>query len=189
MRSKSTIRYTVQDGVVPATGTHYVAAKSVLAGTLDFQYLCEEACDGNTIKPSEMVNAVSLFVETVKRNLKKGFCCNVGDQFLTVYPKIRCTAVDEKDPVTGAVTHVAEHEEVKASMATCKKSIASTVSSVFSQDFASSVQWQKVKANGELVDDEEDDEENEDIPGGGSGGDNTGGNGGGGGNDDLPMGS
>ncbi len=189
MKSKSTIRYTVQDGVVPATGTHYVAAKSVLAGTLDFQYLCEEACDGNSIKPSEMVNAVSLFVETVKRNLKKGFRCNVGDQFLTVYPKIRCTAVDEKDPVTGAVTHVAEPEEVKASMATCKKSIASTVSSVFSQDFASSVQWQKVKANGELVDDEEDDEENEDIPGG-SGGDNTGGNGGsGGGNDDLPMGS
>ena len=186
MKVKNIIRYTVQDGVVSATGVHYVAAKSILSGTLDFRLLCEEACDGNGIKPSEMINAVSLFVDAVKRNLKKGFRCNVGEQFLTVYPKISCTAVDTKDPETGEVTHVAEPDEVKASLPTCKKTIASIVSSQFSQDFASNVQWQKVKANGEVIDDDDDDEDDEDIPGGGGTG---GGTTGGGGNDDLPMGS
>ncbi len=72
MKVKNIIRYTVLDGVVSASGVHYVAAKSVLSGTLDFRLLCEEACDGNGIKPSEMINAVSLFVDVVKRNQLNG---------------------------------------------------------------------------------------------------------------------
>lgn len=70
--AKTTIQYGTQEGTVQ--GKHFVAAKVKYAGKLSFDALCEEACDGNVIKPSEMKNAVSLFIDALKRNVKKGLC-------------------------------------------------------------------------------------------------------------------
>lgn len=144
--AKTTIQYGTQEGTVQ--GKHFVAAKVKYAGKLSFDALCEEACDGNVIKPSEMKNAVSLFIDALKRNVKKGFRCELGDQFLSVYPKISCTSVDEDGKPATA-------DMIKASRKDCKKSIGATVNTLFSQDFAQNVQWQKVDGSGSPVEDDD----------------------------------
>ncbi len=148
--AKTTIQYGVNEGTV--NDKHYFAAKVKYAGKLSFDALCEEACDGNVIKPSEMKNAVSLFLDALKRNVKKGFRCELGEQFLSVYPKISCTSVDDPDK-----KYVAKKEDIKASRKDCKKTIGATVNVLFSQDFAQNVNWQKVNADGTAVDDGEED--------------------------------
>lgn len=156
--AKTTIQYGVNEGTV--NGKHYVAARVKYAGKLSFDALCEEACDGNVIKPSEMKNAVALYLDALKRNVKKGFRCELGDQFLSIYPKISCTSVDDEN-----TKYVAKKEDVKASRKDCKKSIGATVNVLFSQDFAQNVNWQKVDGNGTPVDDG--DEDITDNPSGG----------------------
>ena len=146
--AKTTINYQVVSGTMPANGKHYVAARVKYAGKLSFDALCEEACDGNVIKPSEMKNAVALFLDALKRNVKKGFRCELGDQFLSIYPKISCTSVDEDGKPATA-------EMIKASRKDCKKSIGATVNTLFSQDFAQNVNWQKVDGSGSPVEDDD----------------------------------
>ena len=147
--AKTTVQYGTYEGT--SQGKHYVAARVKYAGKLSFDALCEEACDGNVIKPSEMKNAVSLFIDALKRNVKKGFRCEMGEQFLSLYPKIQCTAVDDPEK-----KYVAKAEDIKASRKDCRKSIGATVNVLFSQDFAQNVQWQKVDGQGSPVEEDDD---------------------------------
>ena len=67
-------------------GTHSFYAVPIPNGTLTFDELLEEAMDGKSVEPSI---AKTGFMKAVKRNVLKGFRCQLGDNFLTVYPNIQ----------------------------------------------------------------------------------------------------
>ena len=94
----------------------------------------------------------------------KGFRVPLGDQFITVYPNLQLSVKDHKDAQGNTVVATA-----KMLVATNGKSrLGATVSTRFSQEFASSVSWQKVDAKTGAVIDEEDIVDGGDEPGGGS---------------------
>ena len=164
-------------------GTHSFYAVPLPNGTLTFDELCEEACENTTIEVSILRAAVTEYMKVVKRNVLKGFRVPLGDQFITVYPNLQLSVKDHKDDEGNMVKATA-----KMLVASNGKSrLGATVSTKFSQEFASSVSWQKVDAKTGAVIDEEDITDGGsdtptpsggDTPGGdtpGGGGDNGGG--------------
>ena len=49
-------------------------------GTLTFDELLEEAMDGKSVEPSITKACVTEFMKAVKRNVLKGFRCQLGDR-------------------------------------------------------------------------------------------------------------
>ena len=173
------IKYGVKENT--KTGTHSWYAVPKFNGTLSFNELCEEACEDNTYSVEEMTGCVSKFMKVVQREAARGFRCKLGTDFLTVYPNIQCSVKDELNP-DGTVKKAAEAKDVKANNA--KSRLGCTVSPKYSLLFASSVSWQKVDNNGNVVEEEEEDitqgngnvdPDSGDTPGGGGGDDNGGG--------------
>lgn len=152
---KLPIKYIVREGKSPISGKHYVAAQMVPNGTLTFAQVCEEACNGNNVKPAEMRAAVALYMEAVQENLLKGFRVQVGERFLTVYPKISMSITDKEGKV-------AKPSDVSARRA--HKTLGCSVSSVYSEQFRIASSWQKVDDKGMPVADGEEDI-TEDAPG------------------------
>jgi hypothetical protein len=143
-------------------GTHSFYAVPLPNGTLTFDELCEEACENTTIEASILRAAVTEYMKVVKRNVLKGFRVPLGDQFITVYPNLQLSVKDHKDAQGNTVVATA-----KMLVATNGKSrLGATVSTRFSQEFASSVSWQKVDAKTGAVIDEEDIVDGGDEPGG-----------------------
>ena len=66
-------------------GTHSFYAVPIPNGTLTFDELLDEAMDGKSVEPSIAKACVTEFMKAVKRNVLKGFRCQLGDNFLTVY--------------------------------------------------------------------------------------------------------
>lgn len=120
-------------------GTHSFYAVPVPNGTLSFDELLEEAMDGKSVEPSIARACVTEFMKAVKRNVLKGFRCNLGDNFLTVYPNIQLSVKDREE---GGKTVVATAEMLTA--ANAKSRLGCTVAAKFSKEFADSVSWQKV---------------------------------------------
>ncbi len=144
-------------------GTHSFYASPVFAGTLTTDELLEEALDGKSIEPSVARAAITEYMKAVQRNVMKGFRCQLGESFLTIYPNLQLSVKDvEKD----GTTIVATADMLNASNG--KSRLGCTVSTKFSQEFAANVQWQKV---GETAD--EGTTTGDDITDGGD--DNTGG--------------
>lgn len=170
-------KYTVKENT--RMGTHSFYAHPELNGKLEFQDLLEEACENTSIEISIMRAAVTEYMKAVKRNVLKGFRCDIGDNFLTVYPNIYCSVKDELNP-DGTVKTPADPKKVNARNAVSK--LGASVSKKFSNEFAMQVSWQKVTAGTEINDDEVIDETGLDTeapePSGGSSG----------GNDDNPDG-
>ena len=168
------IKYVAKENT--KTGRHSWYAVPVFNGTLDFQELCEEACDDNTYSVEEMAGCVSKFMKVVQREATRGFRCKLGVDFLTVYPNIQCSVKDELNP-DNTVKKSAEAKDVKANNA--KSRLGCTVSSKFSAQFAASVSWQKVDKNGNEIEEEEDDitQGNSNVDPDSDGGDNPGGGG------------
>jgi hypothetical protein len=137
---------------------------------MTFKDLVEEACENTSIEESVMIAAVTEYIKVVKRNVLKGFRCNVGDNFITVYPNIQCSVKDELNP-DGTVKTPAEAKMVSTRNAVSR--LGASVHKKFSLEFANAVSWQKVTAKGEVVDEEDinDGTQPTDNPG-------TGGNGG-----------
>ena len=50
--------------------------------------------DGKSVEPSIAKACVTEFMKAVKRNVLKGFRCQLGDNFLTVYPNIQLSVKD-----------------------------------------------------------------------------------------------
>ena len=152
-------------------------------GTLTFDELLDEAMDGKSVEPSIAKACVTEFMKAVKRNVLKGFRCKLGEDFLTIYPNIKCSVKDGKDK--DGNDFVATAKMVTA--ANAKSRLGCTVSSKFSQKFAQEVSWLKTDLTGAVIEEEGEDitEGNENVDGGGGSttpsGDN-GGSGGGGGN-------
>ena len=173
------VKYTVKENT--KTGTHSWYAVPVFNGTLSFNELCEEACDDNTYSVEEMIGCVSKFMKIVQREAARGFRCRLGNDFLTVYPNLTCSVKDELNP-DGTVKKEATAKDVTANHA--KSRLGCTVSTKFSQQFATAVSWQKVDKNGNEVEEEDDITQgntNVEPNGGEEPGGNTGGNTGGGG--------
>ena len=83
-------------------GTHSFYAVPIPNGTLTFDELLDEAMDGKSVEPSIAKACVTEFMKAVKRNVLKGFRCQLGDNFLTVYPNIQLSVKDTEDPETHA---------------------------------------------------------------------------------------
>ena len=77
----------------------------------------------------------------MKRNVLKGFRCQLGDNFLTVYPNIQLSVKDTEDPKTHEPI-VATAEMLNA--ANGKSRLGCTVAAKFSRQFSDEVSWQKV---------------------------------------------
>ena len=56
---------------------------------------------------------VTEFMKAVKRNVLKGFRCQLGDNFLTVYPNIQLSVKDTEDPKTQEPTWLHRGREVQ----------------------------------------------------------------------------
>ena len=111
-------------------------------GTLTFDELLDEAMDGKSVEPSIAKACVTEFMKAVKRNVLKGFRCQLGDNFLTVYPNIQLSVKDTEDPQTHAPI-VATAEMLNA--ANGKSRLGCTVAAKFSRQFSDEVSWQKVR--------------------------------------------
>ena len=96
----------------------------------------------------------------------KGLRCQLGDNFLTVYPNIQLSVKDTEDPQTHAPI-VATAEMLNA--ANGKSPLGCTVAAKFSRQFSDEVSWQKVDPQAAAAaSGEEDITEGGDNPGGGN---------------------
>lgn len=153
------VKYTAKEN--KKVGTHSFYAVPVYAGTLTTDEILAEALDGKSIEPSVAKAAITEYMKAVQRNVMKGFRCQLGDQFLTVYPNLQLSVKDTEDKETGE-TIVATADMLNA--ANGKSRLGCTVATKFSQTFAANVQWQKVSSASET------EEQGDDIT---DGGDNT----------------
>lgn len=67
------INYTVVERVSPISKKHYVASQVVSTGTLTFEDVCAQACEGNTLDPVEVQAAVKIYMHTAQRLLLRGW--------------------------------------------------------------------------------------------------------------------
>lgn len=136
-----------------------------------------------SVEPSIARAVIIEFMKTVQRNVKKGFRCQLGENFLTIYPNLQLSVKDQKDKQTGQVT-VATAKMLSA--ANAKSRLGCTVHPKFSAQFAQEVSWQKVDQSGAAIEDDDITQGNGNVEGNSqpaTGGSGTGGNtnGGGGG--------
>lgn len=131
-------------------GTHSFYASPVFAGTLTTDEILAEALDGKSIEPSIAKAAITEYMRAIQRNVMKGFRCQLGDQFLTIYPNLQLSV---KDEVKNGVNVVATADMLKASNG--KSRLGCTVSTKFSAEFAANVNWQKVDGNGVEITEED----------------------------------
>ena len=159
------IKYTAKEN--KKLGTHSFYAAPVFNGKLSTEELLEEALDGKSVEPSIARAVIEEYMKTIKRNVLKGFRCELGTDFLTVYPNISVSVKDTKDEKTGE-TIVATAKMLSA--ANAKSRIGCSVAAKFSAKFAQEVSWQKVDQSGAVIEEEDITQGNENVDGGG---DNT----------------
>lgn len=136
-------------------GTHSFYAVPQWVGTLSTEEILEEALDGKSIEPSVAKAAIEEFMKAVQRNVKKGFRCQLGKEFLTVYPNIQASAKDYEDKKTGE-TVVATADMVN--IAGGKSRLGCTVSKKFSAQFANDVSWSRINGTAAATDDDDADD-------------------------------
>lgn len=141
-------------------GTHSFYAQPIFAGTLTTEEILKEALDGKSIEPSIARAAIQEYMAAVQRNVMKGFRCQLGDSFLTIYPNLQLSVKDVKKS-DGSVV-VATADMLNASNG--KSRLGCTVAVKFSNEFAANVQWQKVGESAAAdAADAEDDTTGEDV--------------------------
>ena len=132
------VKYRVAENT--KVGTHSFYAIPQWAGTLSTEEILDEALDGKSIEPSVAKAAIEEFMKAVQRNVLKGFRCQLGKEFLTVYPNLQLSV---KDRVVNGQTVVATADMVNA--ANGKSRLGCTVATKFSAQFAAEVKWTKVQ--------------------------------------------
>lgn len=121
------------------TGTHSWYAKPRFGVTLSMEDLLDDAFTGTSIEMSIGRAAVEQFKLAVKKAVLRGNRCNLGDDFLTLYPNLQLSVKDYKDKDGNLI--VATPEMLDARNAVSR--IGCTVSSKFSSEFSNSVKWEK----------------------------------------------
>ena len=157
-------KYQVLKTTTGGRTTYY--AQPVWAGTLSQDEIIHEACANTSYEESLARGIMEEVMKAVQRNVAKGFRCELGQQFLTIYPNLS-VSVSAEDPT-----------KVSPDMVTArnaKSRLGCTVSPKYSQQFASEVSWQKVDKSGVPVTDDDDitldptDPTNPTTPGSGQG--------------------
>lgn len=164
------VKYRVAENT--KVGTHSFYAIPQWAGTLSTEEILEEALDGKSIEPSVAKAAIEEFMKAVQRNVLKGFRCQLGKEFLTVYPNLQLSVKDYTDSQTGQLV-VATADMLNA--ANGKSRLGCTVATKFSAQFAAEVKWTKVQNSAtdtadqgeDITDDQTDDSGSGDNAGGG----------------------
>lgn len=145
------------------TGTHSFYARPVSKGTLTMDDLLQEALGGTSIEPSIGRAVITEFMKTVQREVQRGFRCQLGERFLTIYPTLELSVKDAEDARTHE-TIVASPKMLNAANAYSR--LGCTVHPAFSKEFAKNVSWRKVDRTGTAEDPEGDDimDDNPDNP-------------------------
>lgn len=151
------------------TGTHSFYARPISKGTLSMKELAEEALGNTSIEPSIGKAAIEEFMRTVMREVQRGFRCQIGEKFLTIYPTLELSVKDHENEKGETV--VAKAEMLNAANAYSR--LGCTVHPDFSKQFAKNVSWRKVDRTGAATDPEGDDITEETPAGGGGGGGET----------------
>jgi len=174
------VKYGVKEN--KKTGTHSFYAVPIPNGVLTFDELIKEASQKTTYEESVIRACIEEYMKVVQQNALKGFRCQLGKDFLTVYPNIQASVKDYTDPETHQLV-VATADMVTARNA--KSRLGCTVSAKFSDLFQREVSWQKVDQTGAAVEEEDVNDQNpaNDPANQGGGGSNGGGNNGGGENE------
>lgn len=147
-------------------GRHSFYAVPAFTGTLTSEELMEKACKNTSYEVSMGRAIISEYMKTVQEFLLMGYRCQLGDNFLFVYPNIQLSVKDELNQ-DGSIKKAATADMLKGSMA--KGKVGCTVSSKFSKRFDIEVSWSKTDKNGNEIEDDAT-ENNENVE---SGSDNT----------------
>lgn len=145
------VRYRVKEN--KKVGTHSFYAAPVWAGTLSTEEILDEALDGKSIEPSVAKAAIEEFMKAVQRNVLKGFRCQLGKEFLVVYPNLSCSVKDTEDKEGNLVVATAD----MVSAANGKSRLGCTVSKKFSAQFAAEVNWSKVSSQDDAAEEQGED--------------------------------
>ena len=148
-------KYTVKEN--KKTGTHSFYGVPVPAGLMTFDELVAEASAKTTYEESVIRASIEEYMRAVQLNVLKGFRCQLGKDFLTVYPNLQVSVKDYEDPQTHQLV-VATADMVSARYA--KSRLGCTVNPKFSDTFEKNVTWQKVDQTGAAVADDDINDEN-----------------------------
>lgn len=159
------INYTVVERTSPISKKHYVMSQVIPTGSLSFEQLCEDACQGTTLDPLEMQTAVKFYMKAAQKNLLRGFRVPLGPSFLILYPKLEMSVTDKDGKV-------AKLEDVTAAKA--HPILACTVAPNYSRAFRMAASFQRVTPKGVVVpepgeDINEDNKKGDPTTGGGGG--------------------
>lgn len=137
----ATCNYTIRENTKVGTHSFYVAP--VFKDVLSSEDLLEEALAGTSIEPEVAKAAIGLYMKAIKRNVLRGNRCQLGEDFLTVYPNLSLSVKDELNQ-DGSVKKAATADMLNIGSA--KSRLGCTVSKKFSQEFATQVSWRKADA-------------------------------------------
>lgn len=143
-------KYTLRETQKPK---HVIYAAHVSTGTLSFEDAIKFACKGTDIEESAMRRDITEFMKTVQDFALMGYRVSLGDQFLTVYPVISCSATDKVNKQTGEVEKVATADDLNIRQATSR--LGCSVSTKFSKRFDTEVSWVKSDKDGNVVEEED----------------------------------
>lgn len=161
----SKVKFTVKEN--NAVGTHSFYGVPVFTGTLTSEELLEKALKNTSYEVSMAQGILKEYMKTVQEFLLMGYRCQLGENFLFVYPNIQLSVKDELNQ-DGTVKKVATEDMIKTSMAIGK--VGCTVSSKFSKRFDMEVSWTKTDKNGNELTEEDATEGNKNVE---NGSDNT----------------
>lgn len=136
------INYTVVERTSPISKKHYVMSQVIPTGSLSFEQLCEDACQGTTLDPLEMQTAVKFYMKAAQKNLLRGFRVPLGPSFLILYPKLEMSVTDKDGKV-------AKLEDVTAAKA--YPTLDCTVTPNYSRAFRMAASFQRVTTKGVIV--------------------------------------
>lgn len=122
-------------------GTHSVYTMPVYTGTIDTETLFDEAFEKTSYESSVAVGMFREIKKTVMKYLLKGYRVDLGEYFLTLYPTPDFSMKDYRDDKGNLI--VVDESMVKPK--DIKSRIGCTVHKFFSDEFAKTVVWKKVK--------------------------------------------
>ena len=134
-----------------AVGTHSFYGVPVFTGTLTSEELLEKALKNTSYEVSMAQGILKEYMKTVQEFLLMGYRCQLGENFLFVYPNLQLSVKDELN-ADKTVKKTATEDMVKSSMA--KGKVGCTVSSKFSKRFDLEVSWSKTDKEGNDIEDD-----------------------------------
>lgn len=132
-------------------GTHSFYGVPVFTGTRTQEQLMKLACRNTSYEESIGRAILTEYTKIIQDFLMMGYRCQIGEEFLTVYPNLTLSVKDELNP-DKTIKTVATADMVHGANAVTK--VGCTVSPKFSKKFALEVGWYKTDKEGNEVTDD-----------------------------------